>query len=79
METTDAVMTDASVTITGGNVVISNLHPATGEGWVVIAPPKFPVEVREHYYDDGLGRVIVTTTSYPSLVEAIRAVAEAGA
>lgn len=71
------IMQDATVTINGGNVVISTVHHGTSEGWMIVAPPALPVEVREHYYDDAQRKVVVETNSYPTLLEALRAIAEA--
>lgn len=69
-----AVMTNADVYVRGGNVVITNVHHGTSEGWMIVVPPNLPVEVRDHYYDDNAQRVVVETTSYESLREAVEAV-----
>jgi hypothetical protein len=66
-------ITNATVEVNAsGHAVISTVHPTTGEGWKVIVPRKYPVEVREHHYSDDEGRVVITTTSYPTLAEALR-------
>lgn len=72
-------MTDATVIVgMSGNVVISNVHPGTGEGWRLVVPPSLPVEVQDHHYDDEQQRVVIVTTSYPTLADAMRYVASGG-
>ena len=65
-------MTDATVSTVGGNVIISDLHPTTGEGTEIIVPPApFNLEVRFHYFNELLGKVAVYSRHYPTLAEAV--------
>jgi hypothetical protein len=70
-------MTNATVSVVGGNVIISDVHHGTSEGFLIVVPSQatLPVELHDHYYDDRARRVVVESTSHATLADALRAVA----
>lgn len=73
---TAPAMTGASMSVVDGEVVISNVHHSSGEGFSLTIRANGWAVASDHYYDDKIGAVVVESKMFPHVAEAVAYIAE---